>query len=782
MNKKWVSTSANPCPSCAALHGQIHSADEWDGLKPGHDSLYCQEHCTCHLEETEEEPSGSIDAVPLRGEMLAGTLGANPEPQSRALSEQPERTHTMQKDFSLKATVTATEEGFDILAIDEGEAKGHGIRFSALALQSAVPLYEGKPVFIDHAGLGASPSVRDLAGTLHAAQWDPNQRGIRAMLKPSGPSAEILTSLRDAAKGNPAIMEAVGFSTVLRVQLEKDGNVKQIVSVKSVDVVIDPARGGKFLQEINGRRAEDQRASRVSSKSKGVIQMAKSKKFKAEITNAEGATEEVTLEAIEDQSDTEAQLERNAQAAAALLGETQRRQEEEVLLQQSRQTLASMCEYLLTTGLSTSRLPAPTQERIRKQYTGRVFEAHELSATIEDARKELAAVMDGANITGLGRNISLGMNGEEEYKLALEDLFGMPREVKDQNKRVRPLSGIREAYLAATGDNAFMGGYHREFALVTANFPGIVANVMNKMLIQAWQDFEQHYGWWKKITTIEHFSNLNDVSWVRTGTIASLPSVSERGEYTELPIGDNKETSTWEKFGGYVPLTIEAVLRDDLRAFKRMPREAALAGIRNISEQIAEIFTTASGAGPTLADTGALFNATAVTTAGGHANLLTTALGTDYTAWNTVSAAVFNQPLQVKNATGSYGTGKKQAIDPSYILVPRALKNQAEALFLPRWEAQAQNVAAVSPSWGGRVEVLTVPEWTDATDWAAAVDPKLVPSVMLGEIFGIMPQIFNASSEIDPAMFANDESRLKVRQFLAVGVADFRGLHKSNVA
>jgi hypothetical protein len=30
-------------------------------------------------------------------------------------------------------------------------------------------------------------------------------------------------------------------------------------------------------------------------------------------------------------------------------------------------------------------------------------------------------------------------------------------------------------------------------------------------------------------------------------------------------------------------------------------------------------------------------------------------------------------------------------------------------------------------------------------------------------------------------MFANDEQRLKVRHFIAVGVADYRPLHKSNV-
>ena len=45
---------------------------------------------------------------------------------------------------------------------------------------------------------------------------------------------------------------------------------------------------------------------------------------------------------------------------------------------------------------------------------------------------------------------------------------------------------------------------------------------------------------------------------------------------------------------------------------------------------------------------------------------------------------------------------------------------------------------------------------------------------------GLVPQVFVAGSESDPAMFANDESRIKVRHFVAVGVADFRALYKSN--
>jgi hypothetical protein len=77
--------------------------------------------------------------------------------------------------------------------------------------------------------------------------------------------------------------------------------------------------------------------------------------------------------------------------------------------------------------------------------------------------------------------------------------------------------------------------------------------------------------------------------------------------------------------------------------------------------------------------------------------------------------------------------------------------------------------------------VVVVPDWTDATDYAAVCDPRILPAVYVGERFGIKPEIFIAGDNLSPAVFMNDESRLKVRHFLAVWVNDFRPLHKSNV-
>ena len=510
--------------------------------------------------------------------------------------------------------------------------------------------------------------------------------------------------------------------------------------------------------------------------------MRKKKKFTTEIPNAEGQLETVELEGVEvSPSPIEAQLQSNVEAAAELLGEQARQQALDAQLQQSEQTLIALCENLLSSALSASKLPNVTQERIRAQFKGTVFQAVELQAAIDGAKKEIAALLDAHNIAGPGRqNIGGMVTGIDSFRAALADLLEAPRPDGLENIKAARLSGIREAYILGTGDQSFMGGFYPEYALAGAEFTNVTADLLNKKLLKAWEDYKAVYGWWEKITTTEHFTNLQDVKWLKTGAIGSLPSITRGGEYTELPIGDNKETSAWYKYGGYIAILLEDIINDDVRALRRLPIEAAMGGIRNISEQVAAIFTSNSGAGPTLNDTGALFNATAVTTKGGHANLLTTALGTDYTAWEAVSSAIYNQPMLVKNATGYYGTGKKQAIDPRYILVPRALRGATNDLFVERKGGTAfPNTNG--QSWYGMVEPLTVPEWTDATDWAAAVDPKYCQSIMIGEIFGIKPQIYTANRETDAAMFANDESRIKVRQFLNVGVADFRGLHKSNV-
>ena len=473
-------------------------------------------------------------------------------------------------------------------------------------------------------------------------------------------------------------------------------------------------------------------------------------------------------------------LQENQRTIANLLGEVERQQALDRAVQQSTETLAATCGYLLTSALTSSKLPEIVQARLRRQFNGTVFEAAALQAAIDEARTEVGALLSGSAIQGPGR-VNGVFDSADKMQAAFDDLMGAPREPGMEGLKVPRLSGIREAYVMLTGDRDMHGGYWptQTQLSTTADFSGLVKNALNKLVVQNWDAMgKAGYNWWQEIVQVQHFESLNDITGILVGTVGTLPTVSEGAEYTEIAVGDSPETASFVKKGGYIPLTLELIDRDQTMKLRSYPVELARAAIRTLSATIAGIFTQSSGVGPSMADGGALFNSTAVTSAGGHANLLTTALSA--AQWDIVAAAVYNQPMLNKNATGYYGGGSKMAVEPTYCLVPRALRKTAMDTFLNTWDVTA-NVHSEN-LLKGLVTPIVVPDWTDANDWAAVCDPNIVPGIIVGERFGLMPQIFIAGRETDPAVFMNDETRIKVRHFSAVLVADFRPLHKENVA
>src|SRR5262249_41770464 len=117
-----------------------------------------------------------------------------------------------------------------------------------------------------------------------------------------------------------------------------------------------------------------------------------------------------------------------------------------------------LCAYLLDAGLANSRLPAPAQEALRRQFAGRDFQPSELTGAIEAQRQLVAALTAGAIIQGPGR-LSATFNDRDRLQAAVDDLLGAPRDQASQALAVQPLSGIRELYLMLTGDVNLHGGY-----------------------------------------------------------------------------------------------------------------------------------------------------------------------------------------------------------------------------------------------------------------------------------------------------------------------------------
>jgi hypothetical protein len=651
-------------------------------------------------------------------------------------------TDSIEHRLTLSASLTPAGK-FEILAITAGV--GNGWTFPPAALQQSLRLWDKVECFVDHDFFGHS--LKDLAGILHAPTWDDARQGIRAQLRAAGPSGPLLDALGREMLADPELVEGpkpdVGFSADLLFTAQGK-TVETILRVLSVDLVFDPARGGAFLRALN--------SARPASGSR--LPWPKEETMADTATPPTGAPPANPLQPVATGFDA------------------------------ADKVRAQMCSYMLDAGLAASRLPAPMQAHLRVQFAGpdgksvRVFEPGELQAAVDSARQLVSDLTASAIVQGPGLHAMF--NEADQLQAAVDDLFGAPRDKALQAVHVARLQGIRELYHLLTGDFDLHGGYHPERVglATTSDFSGLVKNALNKVVVNKWDELGRAgYDWWKDIVTVEHFNSLNTITGTLVGAVGALPTVAEGGEYTELAVGDSPETASFTKYGGYIPLTLELIDRDESRKLVAYARELANAGLRKLSALVAAIFTDNSGVGPTLADTGALFNATAVTSAGGHANLLTTALSASQ--WDTVSKAIYDQPMLIKNATGAYGTGAKMAVNPRFCLVPRALQYTARQIFLNDWDITS-NVHAAN-LWKGMGVPVTVPEWTDANDWAAVCDPAVAPAIYVGERFGLVPEIFIAGDSLSPAVFMNDEHRIKARMFCAVWVNDFRPLHKENV-
>ncbi|MCB2171074.1 MAG: hypothetical protein KQI78_25740 [Deltaproteobacteria bacterium] len=614
--------------------------------------------------------------------------------------------------------------GFEVVAITSGI--GNGWTFPADVLQGSLPLWDGVECFIDHgltmAGRRSGRSLRDLAGVFSHPRWDDVRQGVVLDLEPVGPGAEVLHQLGHSLIGQSA-QPRVGFSADL-VFTTRSKTVNRILRVLSVDLVHNPARGGAFLRPIESNVAK-------------TVHTTQNKEEKMSI---EGILEEPTVE------------------------------EETLQISHQEETRTQMSGYLLESALAASRLPAMIARQIRERFQGQEFKPSELQTAIGEARELISALQGPSVVHGPGR-VSDMVTAEEMLSAAVDDLFGAPRDPGLDRVAAHPLNGIRDLYMRMTGDHHLHGGYYPERVQLasTLTMANLVANVMNKLVVDQWERLGRAgYDWWRKLVRVEHFTSLQQIKGILVSEIGLLPSVDEGGDYDELPIDDSGETADWSKYGGYLPLTLELIDRDETQKLAQYPRKLANAAMRRISYNVAQVFTANGGVGPTMADSSALFHTN-------RSNLGTEALSA--TSWETASQSIYNQDLLV--ASGE--TAPILALEPRYVVVPRALKGTARGILVPYWD-RAANVYSENLNRLDEEAVVVCPEFTDATDWAAVADPLLAPGIVVGERFGLQPEIFVAGGELSPAMFTNDESRLKVRHFLAVMVVDYRPLYKSNVA
>ena len=644
----------------------------------------------------------------------------------------------------LASAPTGIRRVYDALLMQSGEPNGWRIPQDVLV--ASLPMWEGASMYLDHPGFFDSPSVKDLVGVVRWPRWETNAVAGEAHIldiQQAQTAVELLDTIltmRQAGDSAPRI----GLSAVLSIDWEMQKQqrvVTAITKVWSVDIVFEAAAGGDVNRILNSLRSnimENEKEAQAPALAPAPAVPA----IGAGLTPAPAVPDQTLANAL----------------------------------------LLAQCQQLLDMRLAAEHFPPAVTAAIRSKFSAngslRLFAPDELEAEIAAAKAIAAAYTNaGESIQGMGHPAHLGQpvvagmwSDLDRLQAAYDRLMGLP--VESQFADVPRLTGIRELYHLVTGDRAMRGQFQPTLAMfanaTSTTLAELTRNVINKAVSVTWSNL-QDYRWWERVVAIRDFESLKQVSWVTGGGFGDLATVGEGQAYPEVVWDDNRETSSWLKKAGYLGLTLEMIDQDDTEKWRMVPEGMARAALRTLSASVGNIFTQAAGAGPTLADGFALFQAA------NHANLRTVAL----------SAAEWDQNVQAIFKQTELNSARRLALRPTLLIAPIELRKTGVQIFVSAQEPGGNNnevnVAGIDQRFMDD-NVIVCPEFTDANDFVSMVDPRIAPAIGCGFRFGRTPEIFIAGDPNSYLMFHNDVLPVKVRYFYNVGVIDYRPVAKNNVA
>jgi hypothetical protein len=693
----------------------------------------------------------------------------------------------------------------------------NGRLYDVKALEQSAPLWDGVKVYDNHLtqeeferkqGM-RSPAVEWL-GTIVKPRWDEGKNQLRGVFK--------VVEERLAAKLKSAweqgVLGTIGLSIDTFpimgadefVEGERLPVIEGFKKIISVDLVGDPAAGGGFNRLIAAVQKEPNRMDE-ETKSEFVTKDEFTELVSAAVVDAlatQAAEAEIDIDDMTDEEVIKAKADKEAAEARLKLQKI-----EDTVEKTQHEAALARTSLAIEHKLKAAKLPEKFEDMIRAQFKDRVVEAADIDEAIKLAKVTQAAYDSSGKVkAGGARDLQMGLVDNERLELEFARLlmgntdFRKLENVEDEvtQERIHE-SDAYQAWLKAGkpdlpkyprissllydyfGGDPLISGRAME-AATTSTLTTAVKNTVNIMTANA---YSQRELWFEPIVTTHEVDTIDDSTLARVTGVNALSTVAEGDAYTELAIADAEETASFVKRGNYIGITMETLMRDKIQFVQRIPQVLANTWYNTQSDLVSAVFTTNTAAGPVLADSGALFNATALTSAGGHANLLTTALS--HSEFSVVRTAMRKQTDQ------ALGVGRKLLLTPRYLLVPVDLEVAAldirNSELVPGADFDAAGGGAQTRNhFAGSFEVIVVPQWTDTTDWAVVADPAVAPAIHLIYPRGQRtPQIFSADSEQSGAMFTNDELRFKVRlmtyRFSATydcaPVSDWRGLHKSNV-
>lgn len=298
----------------------------------------------------------------------------------------------------------------------------------------------------------------------------------------------------------------------------------------------------------------------------------------------------------------------------------------------------------------------------------------------------------------------------------------------------------------------------------TSDLQSIMADAMNKSFRQAYIDAAPTWQRWARRATAPDFKTIKRTA---LSDVPGLSARTEGGGLSYVNVGDSKETYALAEYANAIKLSRRLLINDDLEAFGKIPMLQARAAAR-LEDDVAYAILT-NGHATAMADTGNLFNATAVSTPGGHANLVSS--GTTLT--------VANLAATEKLLTKQKGpNGAQLELRIKHLVVPTSIYRKAQQEVASLVDASKSN-DAINP-FANEGIILTPSNRLDdnsATAWYALADYNAIDTVEVCFLEDEPTPVLKQETDFD-----TDDVKFAVRHTVAAKAIDFRGMVKNNGA
>jgi hypothetical protein len=253
-------------------------------------------------------------------------------------------------------------------------------------------------------------------------------------------------------------------------------------------------------------------------------------------------------------------------------------------------------------------------------------------------------------------------------------------------------------------------------AFSSINLPGLIGNIANKILLQAFVDVDATY---EKVADQADFENFHLHSIYRLDHLGEFAIVPRDGEIKHGRLDQTAYTNKLESYGQLISLNRQDIVNDDVNAFRtltaQLARKARIAVERALYSQINEVvdsfFSLANG------------------------NRLTS------TPLDVVGVGAAEAALLAMADAG----GDPIYASPRYVLAPPQLKAVADMIFVSDTIMQLSSTSKIPTAnvFKGRFEVLSSPFLSSASipgasagAWYLLSNPEVLPSFQVCYLSG----------------------------------------------